>query len=136
MALGQLGQRGGHDGVAAGGEGPDTQWPADAVPRACQLGDRQLEALQHGVGVGDEGPACGREDHPPAAAFQQGHARFAFQHTQLLGDGGCGEGQRLGHGRDSAAPVQFAEKVETTDIEHKFSLRMKVEIRNGSTGSV
>ena len=103
---------------------------------ACQLGDRQLEALQHGVGVCDEGPACGREDHAPAAAFQQGHACFAFQHTQLLGDGGCGEGEGLGHGGDSAPPVQFAEKVETTNIKHKFSLGMKVEIRNGSTGSV
>ena len=59
------------------------------------------------------------EAHPSAGALEQLHAGLAFQHGELLRDGGRRELKRVRHRGDRAALVQLAQQPEAPELEHR-----------------
>ena len=95
-----------------------------------------LELAQHGLRVGDELGAGGREPARAAAALEQLDAGLALERGELLGDGGRRVAERVGGGRDRAAGGELAQDAEAADVEHsEAQLTLRARNRNWCLGS-
>jgi hypothetical protein len=102
-------------------------------PAAAQAGDRlQLglglaEAGEDGVGVADECLAGLGQPDPAGVALDERSAGLALERGDLLRDGGLGEGEGLGGGRERAAYGDFAKHLHAANVEHQKNLYHRTE---------
>ncbi|MBA8950593.1 hypothetical protein HNR61_002206 [Actinomadura namibiensis] len=88
-----------------------------------QVGLGAFQAFQHGLGVRHEDLRLRRQPHPPPRRLQQRHAHLAFQHRQLLGDGGGAVGQGGGDGGERSPVLQLTQQPESMEVEHRRTLQ-------------
>ena len=92
--------------------------PRHAAHGLGQLGLRQVGPVEQRLGVAHEHERGVGETHAAPGPLEQGHARLALEHGQLLRHGGGRELQRVGHRGDRAALVQLVEQAQAAQIEH------------------
>jgi hypothetical protein len=96
----------------------DPQRAAHLAQRRAKFGLRQFEPLQDRLGVRDQDARLRGQPHAAPGRFQQCHPSLLRELVELLRDRGRTVGQRLGHGRERAEPVDLAQQPETVHVEH------------------
>ena len=87
-----------------------------------EVGDLDLGELQpgeRGAGVLDEQPAGVGQLRAAARARDQRRADLRLERRQVLGDGGLGEGQRVGGGGQRAVVCDRAQRAQAPKVIHK-----------------
>ena len=69
--------------------------------------------------MADDGLAGLGQPHAARAALHEHGAGLALERGDLLGDGGLGEGERLGCGGERAAEGDLAQDAHAADVEHQ-----------------
>ena len=119
MLLGEAGDRDGHDRRRRGLEGGHPEAAPAEPGDGLELGLRLAELGEDGVGVAHDGLAGVREADAAGTALDQRGAGLALERRDLLGDGGLGEGERLGRGGERAPGGDLAQHAHTADVEHQ-----------------
>ena len=112
-------------GTDGTGERADAYPTGEPASGRGQRGVRRLQGGKDDLGVSDQGLPGRGEGDPAASAFQEPDASLPLQGGELLGDRGGRVGVRFGDRRDRAQPGQVAQQVQTTDIKHQLSLRIR-----------
>ena len=98
------------------------QAPAAQAGDRLQLGLGLGEPGEDPLGVADDGLAGVGEPHAARAALDEHGAGLALERGDLLGDGGLGEGERLGCGGERAPEGDLAQHAHAADVEHQCIL--------------
>lgn len=99
-------------------EGRDAPAAGDGPGRRGEIGLGERCALEQGIRVGDQDEGGVGQPHATTCAGQQLHPGLAFEHRELLGDGGWRVLQCVGDGGDRPALVELAQQAQPAEIEH------------------
>jgi hypothetical protein len=111
-----------HERRERGGEAAEAQPPVPPPGDLAQLLLGAVDAREDQPGVpGQRMAGLGQLDGP-RAALDQGQPDLALERRDVLAHGGLRHVQRLGRGREGAAPGHLGEHSEAPHIEHQCDL--------------